>query len=68
MNTKYQPCYVADNHTNVAVFVSTNILNFIYKKDDEGIEIIYKWLILRTDFVEMGIAHKWWKKDLSSKL
>ena len=68
MNTKYLPCYADDNHTNVAVFVSTNILNFIYKKDDEGIEIIYKWLILRTDFVEMGIAHKWWKKDLSSKL
>ena len=22
MNTEYQPCYAADNHTNVAVFVS----------------------------------------------
>ena len=40
MNTKYLPCYADDNHTNVAVFVSTNILNFIYKKDD--VEIIYK--------------------------
>ena len=64
MNTKYQPCYAADNHTNVAVFVSTNILNFILK----GRQITNKWLILRTDFIEMGIAHKWWKKDLSSKL